>query len=98
VEERRKLIGPLIQLVYVDLEQKQIAAIVPEPLFQALLDHAIQKAPGVPVLLVPAAESSHEQIWSWWRRGRVELYHEHGLGVLVANSTLRTGDILLAMV
>jgi len=20
---------------------------------------------------------------SWWRRGRVELYHEHGLGVLV---------------
>ena len=33
VHERRKLIGPLIQQVYVDLELKQIAAIVPEPLF-----------------------------------------------------------------
>ncbi len=83
VEERRKLIGPLIQRVYVDLERKQIAAIVPEPPFQILLAHAIQKAPEVPVLLVPMDELNHEPIWSWWRRGRVELYHEHGLGVLV---------------
>ncbi len=24
----------------------------------------------------------------WWRRGRVELYHEHGLGVLVVAAPL----------
>ena len=86
VDERRKLIGPLIQRVYVDLEHKQISAIVPEPPFQALLAHAIQKAPDTPVLLVPMAELNHEPIWSWWRRGRVDLYHEHGLGVLVATA------------
>ena len=28
----------------------------------------------------------------WWRRGRVELYHEHGLGVLVVAAAMR-GDI-----
>jgi len=25
----------------------------------------------------------------WWRRGRVELYHEHGLGVVVVPGLLR---------
>jgi len=60
LDERRKLIGPLIQRVYVDLEHKQIAAIVPEPPFQALLARAIQKAPDTPVLLVPMAEWNHE--------------------------------------
>jgi len=89
LDERRKLIGPLIQRVYVDLEHKQIAAIVPEPPFLALLAHAIQKAPETPVLLVPMAEWNHEQIWSWWRRGRVDLYHEHGLGVLVVDRLSR---------
>ena len=94
VEERRKLIGPLIQRVYVDLEHKQISAIVPEPPFQALLAHAIQKAPGTPVLLVPMDELNHEPIWSWWRRGRVELYHEHGLGVLIVATSVRSRSSL----
>ncbi len=43
-EERRKLISPLIERVYVDMELKLVGAITPTPAFRALLRCAVQRA------------------------------------------------------
>ena len=42
-DERRRLIGPFIERVYIDVESKRISGIVPVPAFRALLDTAIRK-------------------------------------------------------
>ena len=84
-EERRALINPLIRRVYVDLETKEVAVLIPEPPFEALLRSAIEKSPDAPVLLASIDELKNEDTWSWWRRGRVELFHEYGIPVLIAD-------------
>ena len=43
-EERRQLVAPLIERVYVDLKEKRITAIRPKPAFQELLAHAINSS------------------------------------------------------
>jgi len=72
-EERRKLISPLIRRVYVDLEAKEVAILIPEPPFEAMMRSALESAPGAPVLLVSSEGLQNEDVWGWWRRGRVEL-------------------------
>ena len=75
-EERRKLIAPLIERVYVDLEAKLVVGVTPAPGFGALLASAIAVAPNAPVEVI-----SQEQLkglenqggWSWWRWGRPDL-------------------------
>ena len=43
-EERRKLVGPLIERVYIDLTDKRICGITPRPGFAELVRSAVQKA------------------------------------------------------
>ena len=45
-EERRKLIVPLVDRVYLDLKTKRISGIKPRPGFESLLGHAIHQAYG----------------------------------------------------
>jgi len=64
--------------VYVDAkEEKRIVALKPKPAFKALFDIASTKE-GSGVTLynekAPASNEGSDDLCSWWRRGRVELY------------------------
>ena len=70
------------------VEEKAIVAILPKPAFRPLIEIATTRA-GSDVTLInepPLANNELEaaESCSWWRRGRVELYRERGLAVLVA--------------
>ncbi len=53
-EEKGRLIAPLIERAYIELETKRIGAITPAPAFRSLLDVAMQRTAGQPaVLLAP---------------------------------------------
>ena len=73
LSERRQLINPLIERVYVDMESKLVGAITPVPAFRTVLDAAIQRVEGSRALLLMEEELDQTKVWSWWRRGRVEL-------------------------
>ena len=72
-EERRKLISPIVERVYVDMESSMIGAIVPTTGFRRLLKGAMMAAENPAVMLLSEDESDRLKVWSWWRRGRVEL-------------------------
>ena len=88
-EERRRLIDPLIERVYLDIDSKRIGAVTPTPEFKALIDHALEPAPDPEVALIPpqstdrlvtgqanpGSQGTADQVnsWRWWRRGRIEL-------------------------
>ena len=72
-EEQRKLLSPLLERVYVDMESGRIGAIAPAPGFRRLLEGAMTPSPESHVLLLSEDESDRMDVWSWWRRGRVEL-------------------------
>ena len=72
-EERRKLISPFIERVYVDMESRLIGAISPVAAFRTLLDKAVARAESTAVMLISEDETERLRVWSWWRRGRVEL-------------------------
>jgi hypothetical protein len=82
-EEQRKLLSPLQERVYVDMESGRVGAIAPAPGFRRLLEGAMTPSPGSHVLLLSEDESDRMNVWSWWRRGRVELHRERGLTVLL---------------
>ena len=83
-EERRKLISPLIERVYVDIDSRLIGAIRPAAAFNTLLDKAMARAESATLTLHSQDETERLQVWSWWRRGRVEPYPKHGIEVLLA--------------
>ncbi len=58
LEERRRLVNTLIEMVYVDLETKRITALKPTPSFGALLGKAIKTASDKPVFLTPLNKES----------------------------------------
>ena len=72
-EERRKLISPLIERVYVDMDSRLVGAITPVPAFRTLLDNAMARSETAAVTLLSQDETERVKVWSWWRRGRVEL-------------------------
>lgn len=76
-EERRKLVSPLIERVYVDMETKQIGAITPVPAFRRLLEKAIARTEHSEVLLLSQEDMEKEDVWSWWRRGSLKLAGNH---------------------
>ena len=84
--ERHELLITMLEAVYVDhKEDKAIVAIQPMPGFRAVSQVATTRE-GSGVLLIkepPDQAQMASSPCSWWRRGRVELYHEHGLGVLL---------------
>ena len=72
-QERRQLLNPLIERVYVDMEAKLIGAITPVPTFRTLLDAAIQRNNSSTAVLLTQDALEQCQVWSWWRRGSVDL-------------------------
>ena len=87
--ERRKLLMAMLDAVYVDtVEEKSVVAIRPKPAFRPIFEVATTRA-GSRIALInepPPDYESPEAIpsCSWWRRGRVELYRERDLVVLLA--------------
>ena len=84
--ERRSLLQAMLEAVYVDhKEDNAVVAIQPKPAFRAVFQ-VVTTRPDAGVILIkeppdPSQRALHP--CSWWRRGRVKRYHEHGLGVLV---------------
>ena len=72
-EERRKLISPLMERVYVDIECSRIGAIVPVTEFRRLIEGAMTRSQSPAAMLLSEDEAERLKVWSWWRRGRVEL-------------------------
>jgi hypothetical protein len=66
-EERRRLIAPLIERVYVDMAVRRIAAITPTPEFRWLLEGALEERQAA------SPNGGSPQDWSWWRRGRTSV-------------------------
>ena len=70
-EERRKLISPFIERVYLDVDSRLIGAIAPVAAFRTLLDKAMARAESTAVMLLSEDDTERLKVWSWWRRGRV---------------------------
>ena len=96
LEERRKLLLTMVDAVYVDTKENIIVAIKPKapfkPVFEVattrkgsevVLVHDPDVAPRIPNQPPPIGQEADESC-SWWRRGRVELYREHGMSIQLA--------------
>ena len=70
-EERQRLLAPLIDRVYVDVELHQVAAITPAPAFRTLLEGALTRSRHAACLVMSPDQAA--RWWRWWRRGRIEL-------------------------
>jgi len=90
LQERHKLLVSMLEAVYVDhKDAKAVVAIQPKPAFRAVFQVAITRAGSAVILIKEPPEPSQKATspCSWWRRGRVDLYHEHGLGVVLMVAT-----------
>ena len=88
----------MLDAVYFDtVDEKRIVAIRPKPALRPLFEIATTREVSGIVLVhdgvgesektdcsPPHGYAAESQMCSWWRRGRVELYREHGSEVLVA--------------
>ena len=87
--ERRRILMAMLEAVYVDaVEEKRIVAIKPKPAFRSVFQVATTRE-GSGVVLIqqdpqPDKAEGLATPCSWWRRGRVELHPEHGVGILLA--------------
>ena len=61
-EERRKLISPLIERVYVDIDSRLVGAIAPVPAFRTLLENAMARSESAAVLLLSQDETERLKI------------------------------------
>lgn len=73
LEERSRLIAPLVERVYVDIETRRVAAITPAEGFDSLLNGVLQQPDWSSCVLLPAEAANQPDWWTWWRRGRIEL-------------------------
>ena len=65
-EERRRLVAPLIERVYLDIDSKRIGAITPTPEFKALIDHALEPTADPEVVLIPPESAEEVSSWRSW--------------------------------
>jgi len=72
-DERRRLVAPLIERVYVDIESRRIGAFTPSPAFRSLLQGALQRTRGSQAVILSPDETESLEMMAWWRRGRIEL-------------------------
>ena len=94
--ERRRILLTMLDAVYVDtVEERRIVAIRPRPAFRPLFEVATTRKDSGIVLVSekdfenadqppPGGYGVEADSCSWWRRGRIELYREHGIEVLLA--------------
>ena len=86
----------MLDAVYMECkEEKSIVGIRPKPAFRPLFEIATMRT-GSGVHLIYSVDTEERgassrvedatetDLCSWWRRGRVELYREHGIEVLLA--------------
>ena len=52
-DERRRLVAPVVERVFVDVETKRISGLVPMPGFRTLLGAGIQKTADHAAVLLP---------------------------------------------
>ena len=55
------------------MECGRIGAIVPVTEFRRLIEGAMTKSQSPAAMLLSEDEAERLEVWSWWRRGRVEL-------------------------
>ena len=84
-----KLLLAMLDAVYVDIvEEKSVVAIRPKPVFRAIFEVATTREGSGIALINQTPQTQDEpeasESCSWWRRGRVELYRERNLVVLLA--------------
>ncbi len=72
-EERSRLIAPLIERIYIDVETRRIGAITPAEGFGTLLQDVLETSDWSACFLLPAEAANQPEWWTWWRRGRIEL-------------------------
>ena len=97
LEERRKLLLTMLDAVYVDSKENMVVAIKPKAPFKPVFEiattsedsavalvHDPEAKPQIADQPPPHGHGLEADSCSWWRRGRVELYREHGNSVLVA--------------
>src|SRR5690606_20468426 len=56
-EERRRLVAPLLNGVFIDVESRMIAGLLPREPFRALLECAVDQVEGAPVVILPPGET-----------------------------------------
>jgi hypothetical protein len=76
----------MLDAVYVDaVEEKAIVAIRAKPAFRPLLEIATtRQGSGIVLITQPPRHVGAADPCSWWRRGRVEAFREHGSLCLLA--------------
>ena len=52
-DERRRLVGPIVERVFVDVEAKRISGLVPVPAFRTLIEAGMQKTADATAVLLP---------------------------------------------
>ncbi len=72
-DERTRLVAPLIERAFIDVETRRLAGIVPAPGFDWLLREVLDQQGRSACMLLPAEAANQPNWWTWWRRGRVEL-------------------------
>ena len=77
-DERRRLVAPLIERVYLDLDSRQVGAFTPLPAFRSLLRATRHNAESRAVILTGDAAMSPLML-AWWRRGSAQLPHPYRL-------------------
>ena len=90
--ERRSLLLAMLEAVYVDhKENNAVVAIQPQPAFRAVFQVVTTRPDSGVILIKEPPDPSQRALHpcSWWRRGRVELYHKHGLGVLIMTAAVK---------
>jgi len=72
--------------MYVGMQCSRIGAIVSVTESRRLMEGAMTRSQIPATMLLSDDETEGLKVWSWWRRGRVDLHQKHGLAVLVALS------------
>ena len=61
-DERRQLVAPLVERVYVDVASKRLCGIVPVPAFRALLEAGLKRTAGSSAVLIAPSDSPAQGI------------------------------------
>ena len=61
-DERRQLVAPLVERVYVDVAAKRLCGIVPVPAFRALLEAGMKRTAGSSAVLIAPSDSPAQGI------------------------------------
>ena len=80
-EERSRLLAPLVERVYIDIETRRVAAITSAEGFGSLLVEVLEQPDWSACVLLPAEAANQPDWWTWWRRGRLNLSRLHETGM-----------------